>query len=425
MNCEDILKIPDFQTVIRLKAGEKGLYRQIRWIYFADCLQCIQSEYRIEDYIHGGEFVVLTNRSLTDDNQKLLTLVEQMAGYHIVALGINEGQISGELLSYCEEIGLPLFELSEKYPLIDLSQIICQKLVMEENNKNAVEQLFTSILDAEHLNQESVFAQARFLDVDLSGSFRVIEFGYDKKEAGRKKRSRSAEKENGKEAKTKRAPKGEEKEDTLSIGQRIKRIVQNEFSAYLTKNILIQQQTGLILALVPADKISEKELRQILSQIIREVRLECGRELIIGVGNSTNYLEDVRLSRNEAAEAIRVAELERNPEAIYFFKDQGLFTFISRVEDDKFLDEFVENHIGKLLRADEVNEGGLAETLETFLARNCSIKDTAEAMYLHRNTMNYRISKIKEILAVDFNDLETCLNLKLAFLIRNYRDMHN
>ena len=143
------------------------------------------------------------------------------------------------------------------------------------------------------------------------------------------------------------------------------------------------------------------------------------------MGNSTAYLEDVRLSRNEAAAAIRVADLESNHEPIYFFKDQGLFSFISRVEDDKFLDEFVEEHLGKLIRADEVNEGGLCETLETFLNKNCSIKDTAEAMYLHRNTMNYRIGKIKEILGMDFTNLETCLNLKLAFLVRNYRNMYS
>ena len=32
----------------KLKAGENGLEQSVRWIYFADCLQCIKSEYRIE-----------------------------------------------------------------------------------------------------------------------------------------------------------------------------------------------------------------------------------------------------------------------------------------------------------------------------------------------------------------------------------------
>lgn len=180
MNCEDMVKIPELKGVLNLKAGAEGMLHPIRWIYFADCLQCVKNEYRVEDYIHGSEFVVLTNRSLTDDSTRLRELISKMQEYDIAALGINEGQISDELTDYCNEHSLPLFELTEKFPLVDLSQIMCQRLVLEQNNKNSAEQLFTSILDAEHLNRENVFAQARFLNVDLSGEFRVIEFAYYK-----------------------------------------------------------------------------------------------------------------------------------------------------------------------------------------------------------------------------------------------------
>jgi hypothetical protein len=55
----------------------------IRWIYFADCLQCVKSEYRMESYIHGSEFVVLTNRDLTDDSLKLKELIAKMQEYDI------------------------------------------------------------------------------------------------------------------------------------------------------------------------------------------------------------------------------------------------------------------------------------------------------------------------------------------------------
>ena len=97
--------------------------------------------------------------------QKLMEMIRQMYGHGITALGINEGQISEELMQYCEEKALPLFELPEKYPLIDLSQIICRRLVLEENDRNAAEQLFSSILDAEHLSRERVMAQARYLNL--------------------------------------------------------------------------------------------------------------------------------------------------------------------------------------------------------------------------------------------------------------------
>lgn len=108
MNCKDMMQIPELTEVLKLKAGENGLQKSVRWIYFADCLQCVKSEYRIENYIHGGEFVVLTNPSVTDDSRKL---------------------------------------------------------VLEEKDRNAAEQLFSSILDAEHLSRERVMAQARYLNL--------------------------------------------------------------------------------------------------------------------------------------------------------------------------------------------------------------------------------------------------------------------
>ncbi len=42
-------------------------------------------------------------------------------------------------------------------------------------------------------------------------------------------------------------------------------------------------------------------------------------------------------------------------------------------------------------------------------------------MFLHRNTLNYRLKKIREILGCDLENLDTCLELKMAFLIRRYR----
>ena len=75
MNCKDMMQIPELTEVLKLKAGKNGLEQSVRWIYFADCLQCVKSEYKIENYIHGDEFVVLTNPSVTDDSRKLMEMI--------------------------------------------------------------------------------------------------------------------------------------------------------------------------------------------------------------------------------------------------------------------------------------------------------------------------------------------------------------
>ena len=399
MNCRDMMQIPELTEVLKLKAGENGLEQSVRWIYFADCLQCVKSEYRIENYIHGGEFVVLTNPSVTDDNRKLLELIRQMYGHGITALGINEGQISGELMRYCEEKNLPLFELPEKYPLIDLSQIICRKLVLEENDRNAAEQLFSSILDAEHLSRERVMAQARYLNIDLEGSFFVAEFAFA----------------------SENTESGWENEDSLAAGRNVKPIILAELSDYIKQDILILPQAGSILALIPDKDAEESHIKEIFARIVDRVQREYGIDLMIGVGNSRAYLDEIKTSRNEAASALRAAEVSGSEGNIFFYREQGLYTLLSHVDDSRILDIYVEEKIGKLLRADKINDGNLSETLENYLNCSCNVKKTAEEMFLHRNTLNYRLKKIREILGCDLENLDTCLELKLAFLIRRYR----
>lgn len=400
MNCKDMMQIPELTEVLKLKAGENGLQKSVRWIYFADCLQCVKSEYKIENYIHGDEFVVLTNPSVTDDSKKLMALIHQMYEYRITALGINEGQISEELIEYCEEKNLPLFELPEKYPLIDLSQIICRKLVLEENDRNAAEQLFSSILDAEHLSRERVMAQARYLNIDLEGSFFVAEFAFAS--------------ENGES--------GWENDDSLAAGRNVKSMIRAEFSRYIKQDILILPQAGSILALIPDKDAEESHIKEIFVRSVDRAQREYRINLMIGVGNSRAYLDEVKNSRNEASAALRAAEVSGLKGQIFFYRDQGIYTLISHVDDSRILDAYVDEKIGKLLQADELNDGNLHETLENYLNCNCNAKKTAEAMFLHRNTLNYRLKKIREILSCDLENLDTCLEMKMAFLISRYRN---
>lgn len=394
MNCEDMTKIAQLKKVLDLKAGACGMKNTIRWIYFADCLQCVRTEYRVEDYIHGGEFVVLTNPEVTEDKNKLMSLITSMVNYGIAALGINEGQILPELVEYCNQEDLPLFELPEKFPLVDLSQILCKRLVLEENNRNLEEQVFASILDAEHLDHDSVLEQANFLEIDLTGSFRVVEFSFGIDQRGGR--------------------------ELLSAGQKIRNVISMEFSGY-SGSVLVMPQTGSVLALVSTDRINDVELETILNHIIENADRKHHICLKAGIGSSVEYLEDVKTSRQEAAEALKIAAFSGAENHIFFYREQGIYTLVSKVKDSRFLDDYVEKNIGRLIEADRINNGSLCETLESFLNHNCSGKETAKSLIIHRNTLNYRLNKIRELLNVDFENLDTCLEIKLAFIIRSYR----
>ena len=77
---------------------------------------------------------------------------------------------------------------------------------------------------------------------------------------------------------------------------------------------------------------------------------------------------------------------------------------------------------GELIQSDVLQEGDLCKTLEAYLDHNCNAAAAAEHLFIHRNTMRYRMDKIKKILCCELDDLDVYLELKMAFEIKNYRE---
>ena len=58
--------------------------------------------------------------------------------------------------------------------------------------------------------------------------------------------------------------------------------------------------------------------------------------------------------------------------------------------------------------------------LEVFLEQGCNIAAATDALYVHRNTVKYRIKRIEEIMNIDLKDVTVQFNLRLAFKIMHY-----
>ena len=54
MHCKDLLSMEQLKDSLHLVAGEQGLGRSVRWIYFADCIECVKDQDNLAQWIHGG-----------------------------------------------------------------------------------------------------------------------------------------------------------------------------------------------------------------------------------------------------------------------------------------------------------------------------------------------------------------------------------
>ena len=86
---------------------------------------------------------------------------------------------------------------------------------------------------------------------------------------------------------------------------------------------------------------------------------------------------------------------------IHYYDNLGIYKFISIQKKEDILQDKI---ISKLCSYDEENKTNLLATLEAFLDSNASIKEAAQKIYVHPNTVKYRLKKIKEI--IDSNVLE-------------------
>lgn len=122
----------------------------------------------------------------------------------------------------------------------------------------------------------------------------------------------------------------------------------------------------------------------------------------IGIGGAYPQPELVEKSFKEAKTALSVAKkckIRRGN--VLLFEEIGIHRIIFMVQDTAKIREFCDDLLLELKKYDEKNSDVLLETLREFLLCDCVVKETAKKMFVHPNTVTYRIKKIKQLLRHD------------------------
>jgi purine catabolism regulator len=137
-----------------------------------------------------------------------------------------------------------------------------------------------------------------------------------------------------------------------------------------------------------------------------------------GVGKPASDLSHWRDSFSQAGQALEMARRFRERKLLYF-PDLSVYRLLFQFEHNPELIAFQEEILGPLL----AYEGGLEllQTLEVYFEHNGSLTQAAEALYIHRNTLIYRLERISELAGLDLNKPETRLAVDLALHIYHLR----
>ena len=133
----------------------------------------------------------------------------------------------------------------------------------------------------------------------------------------------------------------------------------------------------------------------------------------IGFSNEFTGAENAAVHARQAEDALRLCEADR---LICFFRDVGLHV-VMRAESRDYAAAAAHPAVKRLLGWDAAHGTALARTLRCFLKNERSYARTAEALYVHRNTVLYRISKAVEIASFDLDDPYERQYLAVSFLL--------
>jgi len=133
-----------------------------------------------------------------------------------------------------------------------------------------------------------------------------------------------------------------------------------------------------------------------------------------GIGTPAPALDEWLNSFRQAGQALEMSQrlAETRP---LFFPDLSVYRLLLQIDGSPELKAFQHEILGPLLEHENGKE--LIRTLEMYFERNGNLKKTAHNLYIHRNTLIYRLERIHEITGLDLDNPETRLAMQLTLHI--------
>jgi carbohydrate diacid regulator len=193
-----------------------------------------------------------------------------------------------------------------------------------------------------------------------------------------------------------------------SIGQPINRdgwySILDWFSRYPNDVPLRWGNERIVILLANSKKEKKETLQSRLQNFISFTQKQIGSPAFLGIGQTVSA-QDLRVSYRQAERALKIAQKEDRP---VFDEDLTLDIVFEEVNSDTKY-EFIKRTIGPILSDQE-----LILTMKELFNQNHSLKNTAQAMHIHINTLHYRLKKVEEMTKLRPSNIHELVTIFLA-----------
>ena len=159
------------------------------------------------------------------------------------------------------------------------------------------------------------------------------------------------------------------------------------------------------------------ELEKLAQEMEKKLKDELFVKSVIGFGTVAEHLRSLADSYKEAQTAIDVGKVFDTEKSIINYENLGIGRLIYQLPTtlcDIFLSEvFKKNSI------DSLDQETLF-TINKFFENNLNVSETSRKLFVHRNTLVYRLEKIKKLTGLDLREFDHAIVFKVALMVRKY-----
>jgi sugar diacid utilization regulator len=105
-----------------------------------------------------------------------------------------------------------------------------------------------------------------------------------------------------------------------------------------------------------------------------------------------------------------------------FFEDLGVLSVLDPLIAEKIVRTLQEKYISPLLECDKEKNMELFTTMEQYIISLWNYTDASKKLFIHSNTVKYRIKQSESILGIDLSDYQERLNMEMAISIHSYME---
>lgn len=344
--------------------------KKIGWVHI------VENELFVQ-FLHGNELIFTSGVQYTSEEwlkDFVGMLYDKNAGGLII--GLTEGcKFSEEIIEYCNKLQFPLFSASWETPYIDVMRRFSEILLQNEKTET---NLVSALKNAIHYPDNLELSVKGF---ESNGFFQGMSYGVFVVSC------HTYHTENGNKALEKIA----------------------ESMRYFLKKAVLYEENGILIILAVGDQISL--LRKGMSEQCKQ-----DANIYVGVGVTVTSIGDIHRSYTTAKTAYQLTKTTI-PRNFLVYEELGIYKLLTDKNEKEIYPAFVKETLGKLIDYDKDNQTEYMHILNVYFENECSIICAAKALYCHKNTLSYKLEKIREILGYDILLNENRMNIMVCLRI--------